>query len=39
VIGSAAVRIIEHAVAARRDPVPELEAFVRGLAGALGAHV
>jgi tryptophan synthase alpha chain len=37
VVGSAAVRIIERAVAAKRDPVPELETFVRGLAAALKA--
>jgi tryptophan synthase alpha chain len=35
VVGSAAVRVIEKAVAERRDPVPELEAFVRDLKGAL----
>jgi tryptophan synthase alpha chain len=37
VVGSAAVRIVERAVAAKRDPVPELESFVRGLAAALKA--
>lgn len=37
VVGSAAVRIIERAVAAKRDPAPELETFVRGLAAALKA--
>lgn len=37
VVGSAAVRVVERAVAAKRDPVPELEAFVRGLADALKA--
>jgi tryptophan synthase alpha chain len=36
VVGSAAVRVIERAVAAGRDPVPELEAFVRDLRAALG---
>jgi tryptophan synthase alpha chain len=37
VVGSAAVRVVESAVAAKRDPVPELETFVRGLAAALKA--
>lgn len=37
VVGSAAVRVVERAVAAKRDPVPELETFVRGLAAALKA--
>jgi tryptophan synthase alpha chain len=36
VVGSAAVRIIERAVAAGRDPVPELETFVAELRAALG---
>jgi tryptophan synthase alpha chain len=35
VVGSAAVRIVEHATAAGRDPVPELATFIRGLATAL----
>jgi tryptophan synthase alpha chain len=35
VVGSAAIRIIEEAVAARRDPVPDLVAFVRALRDAL----
>jgi tryptophan synthase alpha chain len=35
VVGSAAVRVIERAVAAGRDPVPELEAFVAALRAAL----
>jgi len=34
-VGSAAVRIIERAVADGRDPVPELATFVRALADAL----
>jgi tryptophan synthase alpha chain len=36
VVGSAAVEIVEKAVAAGRDPVPELGAFVRSLRGAIG---
>ena len=36
VVGSAAVRVIERAVAAGRDPVPALEAFVGELRAALG---
>jgi len=36
VVGSAAVRVIERAVAAGRDPAPELEAFVGDLRAALG---
>jgi tryptophan synthase alpha chain len=36
VVGSAAVRVIEQAVAAGRDPVPELEAFVADLRAAMG---
>jgi tryptophan synthase alpha chain len=39
VVGSAAVRVIERAKAAGRDPVPELEAFVRDLRAALGPAV
>jgi len=39
VVGSAAVRIIERAVAAGRDPVPELEAFVGDLRAALGPRL
>ncbi|MES1205179.1 MAG: tryptophan synthase subunit alpha [Pseudomonadota bacterium] len=35
VVGSAAVRTIEQAAAAGRDPVPDLAAFVRNLAAAL----
>jgi tryptophan synthase alpha chain len=35
VVGSAAVRIIEKAVNEGRDPVPALEAFVRGVRAAL----
>ena len=35
VVGSAAVKVIEAAVAAGRDPVPALEAFVAGLRAAL----
>ncbi len=34
-VGSAAVRIVEQAAAAGRDPVPELTTFVRGLASAI----
>jgi tryptophan synthase alpha chain len=37
VVGSAAVEIIEKAAAARRDPVPDLAAFVRSLRDALNA--
>jgi tryptophan synthase alpha chain len=37
VVGSAAVRIVERATSAGADPVPELAAFVRGLAAALGS--
>jgi len=36
VVGSAAVRVIERAQAAGRDPVPAMEAFVADLRGALG---
>ena len=36
VVGSAAVRVIERAQAAGRDPVPALEAFVADLRRALG---
>jgi tryptophan synthase alpha chain len=36
VVGSAAVQVVERAVTAGRDPVPELEAFVRELRAALG---
>jgi tryptophan synthase alpha chain len=36
VVGSAAVEVVQQAVAAGRDPVPELGAFVRSLRGALG---
>jgi tryptophan synthase alpha subunit len=36
VVGSAAVRVIERAVAQGRDPVPALEAFVGDLRAALG---
>jgi tryptophan synthase alpha chain len=36
VVGSAAVRVIERAQAAGRDPVPALETFVADLRGALG---
>jgi tryptophan synthase alpha chain len=36
VVGSAAVRVIERAVGAGRDPVPALEAFVDDLRRALG---
>jgi tryptophan synthase alpha chain len=36
VVGSAAVRVIERAVAAGRDPVPALEAFVSDLRAAMG---
>jgi hypothetical protein len=35
VVGTAAVRVIEAAEKAGRDPVPELEAFVRELRAAL----
>jgi len=35
VVGSAAVRIIEKAVADKTDPVPTLATFVKGLAAAL----
>jgi tryptophan synthase alpha chain len=35
VVGSAAVEIVEKAVAAKRDPVPDLTAFVRSLRDAL----
>ena len=35
VVGSAAVATVEAARAAGRDPVPDLEAFVRGLRAAL----
>ena len=35
VVGSAAVEIVDKAVAAGRDPVPELGAFVRSLRDAL----
>lgn len=36
VVGSAAVRVVEEARAAGRDPVPDLEAFVASLRDALG---
>jgi tryptophan synthase alpha chain len=36
VVGSAAVKIVEKAAAEKRDPVPELEAFVASLKAALG---
>ncbi len=36
VVGSAAVRIIERAAAAGRDPVPEMEKFLAELRAALG---
>jgi tryptophan synthase alpha chain len=36
VVGAAAVDVVEKAVTAGRDPVPELGAFVRSLRGALG---
>jgi len=35
VVGSAAVRIVERAAAARQDPVPAMSAFVKTLADAL----
>ena len=35
VVGSAAVEVVEKAVAAKRDPVPDLAAFVRSLRDAL----
>ncbi len=35
VVGSAAVRIIERAVAAQRDPVPEMTSFVKSLRAAV----
>ena len=35
VVGSAAVEVVEKAVAAKKDPVPELAAFVRSLRDAL----
>jgi tryptophan synthase alpha chain len=35
VVGSAAVEVVQNAVAAKRDPVPELAAFVRSLRDAL----
>jgi tryptophan synthase alpha chain len=35
VVGSAAVEVVEKAVAAKKDPVPELTAFVRSLRDAL----
>jgi tryptophan synthase alpha chain len=35
VVGSAAVRIVESAAAAGKDPVPEMERFVTALKGAL----
>jgi tryptophan synthase alpha chain len=38
VVGSAAVEIVEQAVAAGRDPVPDLGRFVRGLREALEAR-
>ena len=37
VVGSAAVRLVEQSISAGRDPVPELAAFVRELAGAIQA--
>jgi tryptophan synthase alpha chain len=36
VVGSAAVEVVASAVAAKRDPVPELAAFVRSLRDAIG---
>jgi len=36
VVGSAAVEVVQQAVAAGRDPVPALGAFVRSLRAALG---
>jgi tryptophan synthase alpha chain len=36
VVGSAAVQVVEAEVAAGRDPVPALEAYVAGLRAALG---
>jgi tryptophan synthase alpha chain len=36
VVGTAAVEVVANAVAAKRDPVPELAAFVRSLRDALG---
>ena len=35
VVGSAAVEVVEKAIAAKKDPVPELAAFVRSLRDAL----
>jgi tryptophan synthase alpha chain len=35
VVGSAAVEVVQNAVAAKRDPVPDLSAFVRSLRDAL----
>ena len=35
VVGTAAVRVVEAATAAGRDPVPALEAFVASLRAAL----
>ena len=35
VVGTAAVKVIESAREAGRDPVPDLEAFVRSLSAAL----
>jgi tryptophan synthase alpha chain len=37
VVGSAAVEIVAKAVAAGKDPVPELSAFVRSLRDAMGS--
>jgi tryptophan synthase alpha chain len=36
VVGSAAVKVVDEAVAGGRDPVPALEGFVKGLRDALG---
>jgi hypothetical protein len=36
VVGTAAVRTVEAAAKAGRDPVPELETFVKSLRAALG---
>ncbi len=36
VVGSAAVEIVERAAAEKRDPVPEMSAFVRSLRQAVG---
>ncbi|HET6282375.1 MAG TPA: tryptophan synthase subunit alpha [Polyangia bacterium] len=37
VVGSAAIQLVERAIAAGRDPVPELGAFVRSLRDALAS--